>query len=71
MEKGLHRAVPKPKVTSFCAFFKDPSNEAHPAATALQMAFFSTQFTYKKLRNEAILEASHLGGGVRLVPVSI
>lgn len=48
MEKDLHRAVPRPKVASFYVFFKDPSNEAHRAVTALQMAFFSTQFIYPK-----------------------
>lgn len=50
--------------------FKDPSNDAHQAITAEQMAFFSTQFIYKRLSNEAILEVSHPGGGRRLVPVS-
>lgn len=50
--------------------FKDPSNDAHQAITAEQMAFFSTQFIYKRLGNEAILEVSHPGEGRRLVPVS-
>lgn len=50
--------------------FKDPSNDAHQAITAEQMAFFSTQFIYKRLGNEAILEVAHPGGGRRLAPVS-
>lgn len=50
--------------------FKDPSNDVHQAITAEQMAFFSTQFVYKRLGNEAILEVSHPGGGRRLAPVS-
>lgn len=52
-------------------YFKDPSNDAHQAITALQIAFFSTQFIYKRLGNEAILEISHLGGRRRMAPVSI
>lgn len=50
---------------------KEPSNDAHQAITAEQMAFFSTQFIYKRLGNEAILEVSHLGGGGRLAPVTV
>lgn len=53
------------------AYFKDPSNDAHQAITAPQIAFFSTQFTYKRLGNEAILEISHLGERRRMAPVSI
>lgn len=43
--------------------FKDLSNDAHQAITAEQMAFFSTQFIYKRLGNEAILEISRPGEG--------
>lgn len=58
MPKGLL----KPKVIPFCVFSKGPSNDAHRAITALQMALFSTQFIYKGLGNEAILEVCRRGG---------
>lgn len=39
MEKDLPKGLPKPKMIPFCVCFKGPSNDAHRAITALQMAF--------------------------------
>lgn len=39
MEKDLPKGLPKPKMITFCMFFKGLSNDAHRPITALQMAF--------------------------------
>lgn len=38
-------------------YFKDPSNDAHQAITALHVAFFSTQLIYNRLGNKAIFSS--------------